>query len=449
MLILLKKMRKRERLLSVVCVLFVLGRCWLELQLPGYMKDLAVLVQTQDGTPAMAWKVGRKMLECVMGSFLLAIPSGWCAAQAAAGFAYALRETVFGKAMELSKPEVDAFSVHRLLDCTTEDVRKLQQMLNKGLLVLVHAVAIFLLTVLRIVGKNGLAGEWIELGGYAFFVLISLCEAVTALQRYPALQLSAGRILAVLDAQTSVLPGKKTQGREVGTLEFHQVSFAYPGEKHSVVQDISFRVEPGQTVAIVGASDSGKSALAELAARLYDPAEGRICVDGLELREYAFETLYNKLSYVPQRAALFSGSVRSNVFFGESEIINREEDLKAVLMEIPGEILPERVDESGETLSDGQRQRLGIARALARRPEILILNDCFGGMEASACRKLLEGVGQTTVLLVTQQIDLARMADHIVVLEQGKLVGQGTHEQLVKACPGYRALLPDGQEAEQ
>ena len=449
MLILLKKMCKRERLLSVMCVLFVLGRCWLELQLPGYMKDLAVLVQTQDGTPAMAWKVGRKMLECVMGSFLLAIPSGWCAAQAAAGFAYALRETVFGKVAELSKTEVDGFSVRGLLKCTTEDVRKLQQMLNEGLQVLVPTVVICLLTVLRIIERNGLAGEWIELGGYAFFVFLSLGEAAATLQWYPAVRLSAGRILDVLDAQTSVLPGKKTQGREAGTLEFHQVSFAYPGEKHPVVRNISFRVEPGQTVAIIGASDSGKSALAELAARLYDPAEGRICVDGLDLREYAFETLYNKLSYVPQRAALFSGSVRSNVFFGESEIINREEDLKAVLMEIPGEILPDRVETSRETLSDGQRQRLGIARALARRPEILILNDCFEGLEISACRGLLEGLDQITVLLITQQTGLARMADHIVVLDQGKLVGQGTHEHLVKDCPGYRALLPDGQEAEQ
>ena len=106
------------------------------------------------------------------------------------------------------------------------------------------------------------------------------------------------------------------------------------------------------------------------------------------------------------------------------------------------------MDDSCEALSDGQRQRLGIARALARRPEILILNDCFEGMEISACRGLLEGLDQTTVLLVTQQIDLARMADHIVVLDQGNLVGQGTHEQLVKDCPAYRALLPDGQEAE-
>ena len=136
------------------------------------------------------------------------------------------------------------------------------------------------------------------------------------------------------------------------------------------------------------------------------------------------------------------------MFFGESEIIHREEDLKAVLMEIPGEILPERVDESGETLSDGQRQRLGIARALARRPEILILNDCFEGLDIPTCRGLLEGLDQTTVLLITQQTGLARMADHIVVLEQGKLVGQGTHDQLVKDCPAYRALLPDGQEAE-
>ena len=170
MLILLKEMRKRERLLSVVCVLFVLGRCWLELQLPGYMKELAMLIQTPGNPSAMVWKVGRKMLECVMGSFMLAIPSGWCAAQAAAGFAYALRENVFGKVAELSKTEVDAFSVRGLLDCTTEDVRKLQRMLNEGLLVLVRLVAIFLLTILRIVGKNGLAGEWIELFGYAFFV---------------------------------------------------------------------------------------------------------------------------------------------------------------------------------------------------------------------------------------------------------------------------------------
>ena len=449
MLILLKKMRKRERLLSVMCVLFVLGRCWLELQLLGYMKDLAMLIQTPGTPSAMVWKVGRKMLECVMGSFLLAIPSGWCAAQAAAGFAYTLRETVFGKAMELSKPEADAFSVHRLLDCTTEDVRKLQQMLNEGLLVLVHAVGICLLTVLRIIGRNGLAGEWVELGGYAFFVFLALGEAAATLQWYPAVRLSADRIQDVLDTRPSVLPGEKTQGREVGTLEFHQVSFAYPGEKHSVVQDISFRVEHGQTVVIVGAPNSGKSALAELAVRLYDPDEGQIYMNGVDLREYTFETLYNKISYVSKRAALISGSVRSNVFFGESEIIHREEDLKAVLEEIPGEILPERVDESCEALSDGQRQRLGIARALARRPEILILNDCFEGMEISACRGLLEGLDQTTVLLITQQIDLARMADHIVVLDQGNLVGQGTHEQLVKDCPAYRALIPDGQEAVQ
>lgn len=449
MLILLKKMRKRERLLSVVCVLFVLGRCWLELQLPGYMNKLAMLVQTPGNPSAMAWKACRKMLECVVGSFLLAIPSGWCAAQAAAGFAYALRETVFGKVMELSKPEVDAFPVRGLLDCATEDVRKLQQMLNEGLPVLVRAAVILLLTLLRIVGKNGPAGEWIELGGYAFFVFVSLGEAAVVLQRLSAVRLSAGRIRNVLDTWPSVLPGKKTQGREVGTLEFHQVSFAYPGEKHSVVHDVSFRVEHGQTAAIVGTPDSGKTALAELAARLYDPAEGQICMDGLDLREYTFETFYNKISYVPKRAALFSGSVRSNVFFGESEIIHREDDLKAVLAEIPGDILPERVDASGETLSDGQRQRLGIARALARRPEILILNDCFEGMEISACRELLEGLDQTTVLLVTQQIDLARIADHIVVLDQGKLVGQGGHEQLVKDCPAYRALMQVGQEAAQ
>lgn len=425
MLKLLGNLHKRERLLTVVCLLLALGRCWLDLLLPGYMRDLTLLAQTPGSAPAMGWVIGRKMVICGLSSLLLAVPSSWCAAQSAAGFAYALRETLFGKGIELGKAEVNAFSVSGLVTCTTDDVNRLQQILNEGLQVLVRLPVTVILVVARMPGRSWLSADLMELGGYGFYVVLSLLEAAAVLRQLPAVRSAAERILSVLDAEPSVQPGTRSAGRGTGSLEFRSVSFAYPGETHRVLENISFRIEKGQTVAVVGAPGCGKSALADLAARLYDPAEGQIILDGLDLREYTFEALYNRLGYVPQKARVFSGSVRSNLFFGEREASDREPELKAVLEGIPGEGLPDRVEHGGETLSNGQRQRLAIGRVLARKPEVLILDDCLSGLDHQACGKLLEGLQNTAVLLITGQRDLAQMADQILVLEQGRLVSAG------------------------
>ncbi len=443
MLKLFGKLRKRERLLTIICALLVLGRCWLELLLPGYMKDLTLLIQMPGTTPETGWEIGRKMLVSALGSAALAVPAGWCGAQAAAGFAYSLRESVFCKLTELDKAEMDRFSVSGLLSCTADDVNRLQWMLNRGLQAIVRVFVVFGVVSLRISGKRWLPGDLLELGGYGICVILSLLELGAVLRQLPAVHTSVERILAVLDAEPSVLPGAKSQGGATGSLEFRRVSFAYPGGEHNVVENISIRAKKGQMIAVMGASGSGKSTLTDLAARLYDPKEGQILLDGVDLREYTFEALYNRLGYVPQKAMVFSGSIRSNIFFGESAATNRECDLKAALAGIPGEALPDRMEQSGRTLSMGQRQRLAIARVLARKPEILILDDCFERLEHQAFRKLLEDLRDTTVLLATNQIDLAKMADHVLVLERGRLVGQGTHEELLKRCPAYQDLAAD------
>lgn len=438
---LFEQLHKRERLLAALCVLFGMGRCGLELMLPGYLNDLVRLVQ-QGSDPIMVWMTGRTMLLCVLGSIALAIPAGWCAAQASAGFAYSLREAVFRKATELDKAQVQAFSVSGLTDCTTEAVNDLQAFTEQGLLALIRAAGVVFFAAIR------LPQVWIELGGYVFFAVLALAEVAWVLRQLAKVRLAAGKILAVLNAEPSVQPGTKTQGGETGTLEFRHVSFCYPDTNRCAVENVSFRVKKGQKVAIVGASGCGKSTLSDLAARLYDPEGGQILLNGIDLREYSFEALYDRLSYAPQTPAVFSGSVRANVFFGESEAPNREKNLKAVWKGIPGESLPDKVEGAEECLSDGQKQRLGIARVLARKPQLVILDDCFSALDIQACRKLLDSLQGITVLLTTGQPDLAKMADCILVLEQGRLVAQGAHAQLLETCPAYGKWMLDGSGSE-
>lgn len=390
----------------------------------------------------MVWMTGRTLLICVLGGLALAISAGWCAIQASAGFAYSLREAVFRKATELDKAQVHDFSVSGLTDCTTESVNDLQAFTEQGLLVLIRAVGIVFFVTIR------LPRAWIELGGYVFFAILALAEVAWVFRLLPKVRLATEKILAVLNTEPLVQPGTKTGDGETGTLEFHHVSFCYPGTNRCAVENVSFRVGKGQKVAIVGASGCGKSTLSDLAVRLYDPDEGQILLNGIDLRAYSVEALYDKLSYAPQIPAVFSGSVRANVFFGESAAPNREKDLKAVWKGIPGERLPDKVEGAEECLSDGQKQRLGIARVLARKPQLVILDDCFSALDIQACRKLLDGLQGITVLLTTGQPDLAKMADRILVLEQGRLVAQGTHAQLLETCPAYGKLMRDGSGAE-
>ena len=287
---------------------------------------------------------------------------------------------------------------------------------------------------------------------YATYVVMSLTTLVMILMFLPSAQVSAERINQVLDAHTDLHEGSVTQGKETGTVEFRDVSFHYPTSRENELNHISFRVEKGETIAFIGATGSGKTTLVSLAARFYDATEGEILVDGVNVREYSFETLYNKLGYVTQKAVLFAGTVQENVSFGESASPVLQDGVYSALElaqaaefveKLPGGIRAE-VAQEGSNLSGGQKQRISIARALARRPEILIFDDSFSALDYKTDAKLRTALASTlkgtTLMIVAQRISTIRHADKIVVLEEGNAVGIGTHEKLLQSCEVYREI---------
>ena len=268
----------------------------------------------------------------------------------------------------------------------------------------------------------------------------------------PAAQVSAERINEVLDRRADVAEGTVTHGTETGTVEFRDVSFRYPNAAEQELTDISFRVERGQTLAIIGATGSGKTTLISLIPRFYDATRGEVLVDGVNVKEYQFDALYDKLGYVTQKAVLFSGSVRDNVLFGESAAPQTDETVKdAVVLSQAAEFvekLPEgteyHIAQLGRNVSGGQKQRLSIARALARKPEILIFDDSFSALDYKTDAELRGGLERklhdTTKIIVAQRISTIRHADRIIVLDRGEIAGMGTHEELMRSCEVYREI---------
>ena len=268
----------------------------------------------------------------------------------------------------------------------------------------------------------------------------------------PQAQVSAERINEVLDRCATITEGTRTQGTEQGSVEFRDVSFRYPGAAENELSHISFRVERGQTLAIIGATGSGKTTLVDLIPRFYDATDGHVLLDGTDVREYRFDALYDKLAFIGQRATLFSGSIRENVFFGQSAGDDTDADLQAALELAQASEFVSRLDkgtaypvaQQGRNLSGGQKQRLSIARALARKPEILIFDDAFSALDYKTDAALRAGLAQalpeTTKIIVAQRISTIRHADRILVLEHGEIVGDGTHEALLQSCEVYRQI---------
>ena len=287
---------------------------------------------------------------------------------------------------------------------------------------------------------------------YATYVVMSFMMLAMIYMLFPQAQVSAERINEVLDRQAAITPGTKDQGTETGTVEFRNVSFRYPDAAGDALTGINFRVEKGQTLAIIGATGSGKTSLVSLIPRFYDATDGQVLVDGVNVKDYTFDALYNKLGYVTQKAVLFAGSIRDNVFFGESAAADTDETLsQAISLSQAQEFvekLPEGTDykiaQLGQNVSGGQKQRLSIARALARKPEILIFDDSFSALDYRTDAKLREGLarelGDTTKIIVAQRISTIRHADQIIVLDQGEAVGIGTHEELMKTCKVYQEI---------
>lgn len=287
---------------------------------------------------------------------------------------------------------------------------------------------------------------------YATYVVMSFMMLVMIFMMLPAAQVSAERINEVLERDVNIKEGSVSEGREQGTVEFKNVSFRYPHASEDELSNISFKIEKGQTLAIIGATGSGKTTLISLIPRFYDATEGEVLVDGVNVKDFKFDTLYDKLGYVTQKAVLFAGSIRENVFFGESATPETDEELKNAIELSQAEEFVDKlpdgtehmISQMGRNVSGGQKQRLSIARALSRKPEILVFDDSFSALDYKTDAKLREGLNEelkdTTKIIVAQRISTIRHADKIIVLDRGEAVGMGTHEELMKNCDVYKEI---------
>ena len=265
----------------------------------------------------------------------------------------------------------------------------------------------------------------------------------------PRATVSAERINVVLDTEPVIHDGEKTAGTEQGTLEFRHVSFTYPGTSTEVLSDISFTAEKGETIAFIGATGSGKSTLVNLMMRFFDASKGEVLVDGVNVRDYTQKALHELMGYASQQAVLFSGTVRSNVTYAHEDV--DEEVRKAVQIAQADEFVAKmdgdinaRINRGGSNISGGQKQRLSVARAVYRKPEFYIFDDTFSALDYKTDRTLRtalknETAGVTT-FIVAQRIGTIREADKIIVLDEGKIVGEGTHSELMKDCEVYREI---------
>ena len=287
---------------------------------------------------------------------------------------------------------------------------------------------------------------------YATYVVMSFMMLVMIFMLYPQAQVSAERINEVLETVPHITEGTKDAAPEQGTLEFRDVSFRYPNAKEDELEHISFKVGRGQTLAVIGATGSGKTTLVGLIPRFYDATDGEVLIDGVNVKDYTFDALYDRLGYVTQKAVLFAGTVQDNVFFGESAVPETDEALSDALSlsqaaEFVGKY-PEGAEhpiaQLGRNVSGGQKQRLSIARALARKPEILVFDDSFSALDYRTDAALREGLAKelpnTTKVIVAQRISTIRHADQILVLDRGAAVGLGTHDELMQNCNVYREI---------
>ena len=573
MLKLIKNMRRKEKEMALLCLVFVVVQIYFDLRLPDYMTELTMLIKTS-GTTADIAAVGLKMLGCTAASAVLAIACGFLAAKTASGFSFAVREKLFRHVMDIGSEEMQDFSIPSLITRTTNDITQIQMIIAMGLQMMIKAPIMAVWAIIKILGKswelsavtaafvvvlfttvllimgsciprfrlvqkmtdkinrvarenltginvvhafnaeefqnekfdgpsrgmmdlqmknqklfalvqpsmslgmNGLAlaiywvgaalvnsiavtdmaarltmfSEVLVFSTYATYIVMSFMMLAMIFMLLPQAQVSAERINEVLDRKASIREGSVQTGAETGTVEFRNVSFRYPHASGDALTNIDFKVNRGETLAIIGATGSGKTTLVQLIPRFYDATEGTVLIDGVNVKDYSFDALYDKLGYVTQKAVLFSGTVRDNVLFGESAAGSDSENLEsAIALSQAKEFvdkLPEgtnyEIEQLGRNVSGGQKQRLSIARALARKPEILVFDDSFSALDYRTDAKLREGLNRelhdVTKIIVAQRISTIRHAEKILVLDRGEIVGMGTHDELMQFCKVYREI---------
>ena len=568
-----KHLGRKEWLLMLVSLAFIIAQVWLDLRVPDYMSEVTRIVTNPGGTVRDVLIEGGKMLLCTLGSVATAVAVGFIAARVAAAFSKRLRKEVFSRVESFSMEEMNGFSTASLITRTTNDITQIQMIIAMGLQVVTKApimaawaigkmstknwqwtaltgglvvamviliislmtyahpkferiqtltdnlnrvtrenltgirvvraynaesfeqarfeeankdftdnsmsvhkamqimnpfqrlvmtglslgifwIGAFLIDAASMMDKIEIFSNMVVFSQYAMQVIMSFTMLTMMFIMLPRVMVSVTRVNEVLDTEPKILDGTGAiTPAASGTVEFRNVSFQYPDAEECILRDISFVANRGETVAFIGSTGSGKSTLINLIPRFYDVSGGQVLVDGVDVRDYTQEALRNKLGYVPQRAVMFTGTVSSNVDFGDNgKPAANEDDIKrAVYVAQAAEFVENmqngyesHIAQGGTNVSGGQKQRLAIARAVCRKPEIYIFDDTFSALDYRTDRELRTALKQETAgatcLIVAQRIGTIRDADRIVVLDEGDIVGIGTHTELMKTCSVYQEI---------
>ena len=323
-----------------------------------------------------------------------------------------------------------------------------------GLSLAIYWIGAYLINGAADFDKLSLFSDMIVFSSYAMQVVMSFIMLTMIFIMLPRASVSAKRLNEVLSTSPSILDGQGNfQTTSEGVVEFKNVSFKYPDAEEYVLHNISFIAEKGQTVAFIGSTGSGKSTLINLVPRFYDVTEGEVLVDGVNVKDYRLEELNNKLGYISQRAVLFSGTVASNIAFGEDkDSVVTDQDVMDAVKIAQAKTFVEKMEgtysapiaQGGTNVSGGQKQRLSIARAIARKPEIIIFDDSFSALDYKTDKKLRKALDKhlssVTRLIVAQRIGTIKNADKIIVLDSGEMVGMGTHDELMQTCEVYKEI---------
>lgn len=565
-----KYLSKKQWLLLMCSVVFIVAQVWLDLKMPDYMSEVTVLVQTEGSAMSDILKNGAYMLLCALCSMISAMAVVYLTAQIGAGLSARLRGEVFSKTLSFSMEEINGFSTSSLITRCTNDVTQVQMLITMGLQSMVKAPILATWAIIKIIGKSW---QWSMATAVAVVVLLTMLTVIitVAMPRFKKIQgytdninritrenltglrvvraynaekyqeekfdeanteltnthlfvskimalmnptmtmimsgmslaiywigaylidaaemndrlslfsdmvvfssysvqvimafmllsiifimmprasVSARRIMEVLDTEVKIKDSKETvKAKEKGTVVFNNVSFKYPDAGDNVIENISFEAKRGETVAFIGATGSGKSTLINLIPRFYDVSEGEVLLDGVNVKDYKLKDLREKIGYVSQKAFLFSGNVKDNVVYGASD--KSIENVKEAVDVSQASEFIEKMENSyegfiaqgGSNVSGGQKQRLSIARAVAKKPEIYIFDDSFSALDYKTDRQLRaalkEYAKESTLLIVAQRIGTIKNADKIVVMHDGKIAGIGKHEELLKNCEIYKDI---------
>lgn len=320
------------------------------------------------------------------------------------------------------------------------------------LTLIIYFIGAYLIKDAMMADKIALFGDMVVFSSYAMQIIMSFLMLAMIFMILPRAEVSASRINEVLDTDISVKDGNVETKSEVGTIEFKNVSFKYPDAEEYVLRNISFKANKGDTVAFIGSTGSGKSTLVNLIVRFYDVTEGEILIDGRNIKDYKLEYLYKLIGYVPQKAVMFNGTVNSNIAYGDAKKVISDNEIKEAARVAQADDFVSKMDngyeshiaQGGTNVSGGQKQRLAIARAIAKNPEIYIFDDSFSALDYKTDAVLREELKKytkdATSLIVAQRIGTIMNADKIIVLDNGTSVGVGTHEELLKNCEVYKEI---------